>query len=115
MSDSAAGTSDRGFFGRFRDQISRPRMLFTHNFADTCTHPGMQVGTPEQNTPQVRTVAGADPPVFISYSSKDKLVAEELEKYLARQGIPAFRDQSRLVAGDEWDDRIAEALTGCTV
>ncbi len=47
---------------------------------------------------------------FISYSSKDVEWAAKLEAELKLRGIQAYRDQSRLTAGDRWDDQLQAGI-----
>jgi len=49
--------------------------------------------------------------IFISYSSKDRAVAERLRDALAGAGYDVFWDQST-PAGQDWDSWIRERLTG---
>ena len=49
--------------------------------------------------------------IFISYSSKDRAVAERVRDALAEVGYEVFWDQST-PAGQDWDSWIRERLTG---
>ena len=51
------------------------------------------------------------PDVFISYSSKDRAVAERVRDALAEAGYDIFWDQE-IPAGTDWDSWIRERLTG---
>ena len=54
------------------------------------------------------------PDVFISYSSKDRAVAERVEKALTGAGFDVFWDQ-HTPAGTDWDSWIRERLHGSAV
>jgi hypothetical protein len=47
---------------------------------------------------------------FLSYSSQDVKWAERIEAALDSRGIKVFRDKTRLVAGDAWDDQLQDAI-----
>jgi hypothetical protein len=50
--------------------------------------------------------------IFISYSSKDVIIAEQIEKYLQQQeraGFQTWRDKRRIES--DWSMEIADALT----
>src|SRR6188474_3087444 len=46
--------------------------------------------------------------IFVSYSSKDREAAEDIEARLQRAGVRVWRDNTRLEA--DWSREIAEAL-----
>jgi len=47
---------------------------------------------------------------FLSYSSQDVNWASRIETALESRGITVFRDKTRLVAGDAWDDQLQGAI-----
>jgi hypothetical protein len=48
--------------------------------------------------------------IFISYSSLDRVWAEELETALERSGVNVYRDKQRLVAATPYQDQLFKAL-----
>ena len=48
--------------------------------------------------------------VFLSHSSADKPVVEELARRLAKEGIQAWLDKWNLIPGDPWQSAIEKAL-----
>src|SRR5271165_1261376 len=48
--------------------------------------------------------------VFLSHSSADKRVVEELARRLAKEGIQAWLDKWHLIPGDAWQPAIEKAL-----
>jgi TIR domain len=57
-----------------------------------------------------RKMENAHYDVFISYSSKDWVWAQQLEKDLRDKGFSPFLDQKRLKAGDIWAEELIGAL-----
>lgn len=51
--------------------------------------------------------------VFISYSSQDRAVAEDLEKELERRGYIVFRDKNVMRGGGDWEHRILPLVANC--
>lgn len=60
-------------------------------------------------------VAGVrQPTVFLSYASEDREAARRLTDALLQAGFgDVWFDQHKLVAGDDWSDRIEEAIEHC--
>ena len=61
-------------------------------------------------------VSGArqQPTVFVSYASEDRDAARRLADTLLQAGFgDVWFDQHKLVAGDDWSDRIGEAIEHC--
>ena len=52
--------------------------------------------------------------VFISYSWKNKVVAQKIEKQLKLDGIDVWIDYDRFLAGESLPERISQALEWCT-
>ena len=52
----------------------------------------------------------AAPEVFLSYSSRDRDLAERLARDLSKQGIPVFLEQDSLEPGHRWEEQIRNAL-----
>lgn len=52
--------------------------------------------------------------VFISYSRSDRQFVEFLERELQRRGYNLWRDTSDLVASEDWQEAINEALDTCS-
>ena len=50
------------------------------------------------------------PKVFVSYSRKDQVIAETLDKSLAEKNISTWRDQRSLAGGENWPKSTAEAI-----
>jgi len=48
--------------------------------------------------------------VFISYGRGDELWAEKLQGNLEARGFTVFRDRTRLIAGDEWEPALRDAI-----
>ena len=56
--------------------------------------------------------------VFLSHSSGDKPVVEELARRLKKEGIEPFLDKWNLIPGDPWQEALEEALiksTACAI
>lgn len=51
--------------------------------------------------------------VFISYSSHDRSVAEDLERELERRGDIVFRDKNVMRGGGDWEQRILPLVADC--
>lgn len=54
----------------------------------------------------------SEPHAFISYVRDDSPLVDELEQVLAAAGIPVWRDVKDLFPGDDWKQRIREAIQG---
>lgn len=52
--------------------------------------------------------------IFVSYARPERLIAEQIEKFLESAGIRAFRDVSDVRASDNWDMEIEQALNEAT-
>ncbi len=50
------------------------------------------------------------PSVFISYSSQQQTVAQQLEAALKEKGIKAWRDKTQLHAGERWPKALGDAI-----
>lgn len=50
------------------------------------------------------------PNVFISYASEQQAVAQQLEAELAAKGVNAWRDKTRLHAGERWPKALGDAI-----
>lgn len=50
------------------------------------------------------------PDVFVSYSVKDREIAEFLSKHLADEGLDVFRAPLSVSPGERWDETILEKL-----
>ena len=48
--------------------------------------------------------------VFLSHSSGDKPVVEELARRLKKEGIEPFLDKWNLIPGQPWQEALEEAL-----
>jgi len=48
--------------------------------------------------------------IFLSYSSKDRLLVEPIYLALRAEGYAVFFDRANLPAGDEYDVRIRQAI-----
>jgi hypothetical protein len=58
--------------------------------------------------------AGHSPTVFVSYASEDVESARRLADALGRAGFgDVWLDKRQLIAGDDWSDRIDEAIEQC--
>ena len=53
--------------------------------------------------------------IFISYSRKNERTAKNLEIYLKKAGLLVWRDNEEIRGGDDWMDKIEEALMACQV
>jgi len=53
--------------------------------------------------------------VFISYSSRDKLVADAVCATLERNGIRCWIAPRDVLAGDDWPQAIVQAISGARV
>ncbi|WML80916.1 toll/interleukin-1 receptor domain-containing protein [Streptomyces sp. VNUA74] len=53
--------------------------------------------------------------IFISYSRKDEDIARALKDRLSDVGIACYMDTARIMAGDNWRNKTADALDSCTL
>lgn len=53
--------------------------------------------------------------VFISYSHKDQNFAIYLTACLANCSVPYWRDREKILGGDDWRNRIREAIDDCSI
>lgn len=53
--------------------------------------------------------------VFISYASEDRPVAEAISEALERAEIPVWFDRTQLMAGDNWEEKIKQAMIRCSL
>jgi hypothetical protein len=53
--------------------------------------------------------------VYISYSHRDRQIAERVHSDLTAAGIDAFRDVPNILPGMNWQDAIADAIASATV
>src|SRR5215472_15839779 len=53
------------------------------------------------------------PTVFLSYASEDRLAAQALRDALPRYGLEVWYDESDLVGGDVWDQKIRRQIREC--
>src|SRR5919112_6408979 len=51
--------------------------------------------------------------VFMSYSTPDKPLIEDLARRLVREGIEPWLDTWNLIPGEPWQPEIERALAGC--
>jgi len=51
--------------------------------------------------------------IFISYTRKNSGFAEKLHKILEQEGFSVWRDTDRIYVGDNWRDKIDQAIKGC--
>ncbi len=59
---------------------------------------------------------GASPPppsVFLSYASEDRPAAQSLRDALQKSGLDVLYDESSLVGGDAWDQKIRRQIRDC--
>jgi hypothetical protein len=52
-------------------------------------------------------------PVFISYSSKDQALAQELQQAFSKRGVSSFVAARDLAGGSPWESDIRDAILGC--
>lgn len=52
---------------------------------------------------------------FISYSSKDRLIAEEMKSRLEKQHLNVFMSEKTIKAGDTWTNVVKNAITSAKV
>ncbi len=48
--------------------------------------------------------------VFISYNHTDEALARKVAKYLQAAGLEVWDDQREILPGDNWADKVAQAL-----
>lgn len=66
---------------------------------------------PKQSTPLRREPIGRGPTVFVSYASENAQSARLLADTLLRLGFSdVWLDKKKLIGGDDWSDRIDEAI-----
>jgi TIR domain len=53
--------------------------------------------------------------VFISYSSKDKAIADTICQWLESAGIPCWMAPRDIEIGSDWTEAIMRAITACRV
>jgi hypothetical protein len=77
--------------------------------------PGAEpAANPAPASPPPRATGIAKPTVFISYASQDAAAARRLADALVNAGFgDVWLDKRKLVAGDDWSDRIDEAIDRC--
>jgi TolB-like protein len=66
----------------------------------------MTAGTPEESV-------AARPTVFLSYASEDRRAAQLLRDTLPDFGLEVWYDESDLVGGDAWDQKIRGQIRAC--
>ncbi len=66
----------------------------------------MQAGSPEDS-------ARARPTVFLSYASEDRSAAQRIRDALPAFGMEVWYDESDLVGGDAWDQKIRGQIRAC--
>ena len=55
-----------------------------------------------------------EPRLFLSYSHADRAASTVLRLALEQAGLPVFRDEEDLRAGDRWLERLQDALQSCS-
>jgi len=50
--------------------------------------------------------------IFISYTREDRATAKKLEKIIRDHGIPVWRDQESIYAGEHWPEAIGRGIAG---
>lgn len=82
---------------------------------ETMVTPATHPAVAEPTVPHaVRAVAASGPTVFVSYASEDVEGARRLAHSLAALGFAdVWLDKRKLIAGDDWSDRIDEAIEHC--
>jgi len=58
-------------------------------------------------------LAGGRPTVFLSYASEDRAAAQALRDALPRYGLEVWYDESDLIGGDAWDQKIKRQIREC--
>jgi hypothetical protein len=66
------------------------------------------MSTPDSTQPDARR-----PSVFLSYASEDRPAAQTLRDALASFGLEVLYDESSLVGGDAWDQKIRRQIRDC--
>jgi TolB-like protein len=66
----------------------------------------MQAGSPEE-------VARPRPTVFLSYASEDRSAAQRIRDALPGYGLEVWYDESDLIGGDAWDQKIRGQIRAC--
>lgn len=56
---------------------------------------------------------GPRPTVFLSYASEDRAAAQALRDALPRYGLEVWYDESDLIGGDAWDQKIRRQIREC--
>lgn len=71
-------------------------------------------GSPGRAPSQIRASSRAGPTAFLSYASEDGVAARYLADVLRAAGFAdIWLDQRKLVAGDDWSQRIDDAISTC--
>jgi hypothetical protein len=60
-----------------------------------------------------RRKRGLPQEVFLSHSSKDRIVAERIAAVLRGHGVPVWYSESNLIGAQQWHDEIGQALERC--
>src|SRR5688500_8250612 len=55
------------------------------------------------------------PAVFVSYASQDAKAAQRIAEALRIAGVEVWFDQSELVGGDAWDQKIRRQIKECAL
>src|SRR4051812_31333319 len=63
----------------------------------------------------VERSGGAGPAVFVSYASQDSEAAKNICDALRAAGVEVWFDQSELVGGDAWDQKIKKQIRECAL
>jgi hypothetical protein len=53
--------------------------------------------------------------IFVSYSSKDEAIVQQIVKKLLERGLPLWIDVRNLVSGDDWEKSIRDAINHASV
>ena len=84
------------------------------NELEQIAEPGVAPPPRTGPAPAHATTRSSGPTVFVSYASEDAAAAARLAQSLAQLGFAdVWLDRRKLVAGDDWSDRIDEALERC--
>src|SRR5437867_3189288 len=58
-------------------------------------------------------VSSGTAPIFISYSSKDQALAQELQRAFSKKGVSSFVAARDIAGGHAWESTIRDAILGC--
>ena len=51
--------------------------------------------------------------IFLSYSNQDSALARRIAEGLRREGLTVWLAEEEILPGDNWAERVSQALTGC--